>query len=102
MIVVSKAVLRDFAKKYPEAAVSVFKWYDVVYSSDWKNFSEMKNSFNSVDAVGNDRYVFDLKGNHFRLIALIIFKVRTVFILFVGTHSDYDQLDASTVTFKKH
>ena len=102
MVVVSKAVLRDFAEKYPEAAVSVFKWYDVVCSSDWKNFSEMKNSFNSVDAVGNDRYVFDVKGNHFRLIALIIFKVRTVFILFVGTHSDYDQLDASTVTFKKH
>ncbi|MEY4628581.1 MAG: hypothetical protein RLZZ595_907 [Bacteroidota bacterium] len=102
MVVVSKALLRDFAEKYPEAAVSVFKWYDVVCSSDWKNFSEMKNSFNSVDAVGNDRYVFDLKGNHFRLIALIIFKVRTVFILFVGTHSDYDQLDASKVTFKKH
>lgn len=102
MVIVSKAVLRDFAKKYPEAAVSVFKWYEIVGSSDWKNFSEMKNSFNSVDAVGNDRYVFDLKGNHFRLITLIIFKVRTVFILFIGTHSEYDKLEASSVTFKKH
>jgi mRNA interferase HigB len=61
----------------------------------------MKKSFNSVEAVGNDRYVFNLRGNHFRLIALIIFKVRTVFILYVGTHRDYDQLDASSITFKR-
>jgi mRNA interferase HigB len=62
----------------------------------------MKNSFNAVDAVGNDRYVFNIKGNHFRLIALIIFKVRTVFVLFIGTHKEYDQLDASTVQYKHH
>jgi mRNA interferase HigB len=73
MVVVSKSVLRDFAEKYPEAA----------------------------NAVGNDRYVFNLRGNHFRLIALIIFKVRTVFILYVGIHRDYDQLDASSITFKR-
>jgi mRNA interferase HigB len=101
MVVVSKSVLRDFAEKYPEAANAVFKWYEVVCSADWKNFSEMKKSFNSVDAVGNDRYVFNLRGNHFRLIALIIFKVRTVFILYVGIHRDYDQLDASSITFKR-
>ena len=61
----------------------------------------MKNSFNSVDAVGNDRYVFNIKGNDYRLIALIIFKVRTVFILFIGTHRDYDKVDAKTILFKK-
>ena len=63
MVVVSKSVLRDFAEKYPVAANAVFKWYEVVCSADWKNFSEMKKSFNSVDAVGNDRYVFNLRGN---------------------------------------
>ena len=46
-------------------------------------------------------YVFDLKGNHFRLIALIIFKVRTVFILFIGTHNDYNKLNAKSVNYKK-
>ena len=60
----------------------------------------MKKSFNSVDSVGNDRYVFNIKGNHYRLIALILFKVRTVFIVFIGTHKEYDLIDASTVTFK--
>ena len=61
----------------------------------------MRNTFNSVDAAGNDRYVFNIKGNSYRLIALIIFKVRTVFILFVGTHKEYDRIDAGKVEFKK-
>ena len=61
----------------------------------------MKRTFNSVDTVGNDRYVFDIKGNQYRLIALIIFKVRTVFILFIGTHQEYNKIDTKQVSFKK-
>jgi mRNA interferase HigB len=60
----------------------------------------MRNTFNSVDAVGNDRYVFNIKGNSYRLIALIIFKVQTVLILFVGTYAAYDKIDASKIAFK--
>jgi len=75
-------------------------WYEISKQNDWKNFNEMKKSFNSVDSVGNDRYVFNIKGNHYRLIALILFKVRTVFILFIGTHKEYDLIDASTIIFK--
>ena len=102
MVVLSKAILMAFVESYPEAEEAVFRWYSKTSEANWKNFSEMKNSFNAVDAVGNDRYVFNIKGNHFRLIALIIFKVRTVFFLFIGTHKEYDQLDASTVQFKNH
>ncbi|MFN6375367.1 MAG: type II toxin-antitoxin system HigB family toxin [Chitinophagia bacterium] len=102
MVIVSKAILRDFAEKHPRSKAAVYNWYDTVAKAEWKNFSEMKNTFNSADAVGNDRYVFDLKGNHFRLIALIIFKVRTVFILFVGTHEEYDKIDAKTVVYKRY
>lgn len=69
--------------------------------SDWANFNELKLSFNSADAVGNDRYVFNLKGNKYRIIALIILKIRTVFILFIGTHKEYDKIEASTVIFHK-
>ena len=58
-------------------------------------------TFNTADSVGNDRYVFDIKGNQYRLVALIIFKVRTVFILFIGTHKEYDEIKADKITFKK-
>lgn len=101
MVIISKAAIRDFVKIHNDAEVALNNWYELVASTDWKNFNEMKNTFNSVDAVGNDRYVFNVKGNNYRLVALIIFKIRTVFILFIGTHSEYDKIDASSVLFKK-
>ena len=87
--------------RYPDAEEPLSNWYELCEKADWKNFNEMRNTFNSVDAVGNDRYVFNIKGNKYRLVALIIFKVRTIFIAFVGTHSEYDKINASTISIKK-
>jgi mRNA interferase HigB len=100
MVVLSKAILKEFAEKYPDSRLALEKWYDEVKKADWGNFTEVKTTFNTTDAVGKDRYVFNIRGNHYRLIALIIFKVRTVFILFIGTHAEYNKIDAATITFK--
>ncbi|MDQ6757496.1 MAG: type II toxin-antitoxin system HigB family toxin, partial [Bacteroidota bacterium] len=64
--------------RYPDAKDGLLKWYKITKGSNWGNFNQMKNSFNSVDAVGNDLYVFNIKGNEYRLIARIFFKIRTV------------------------
>lgn len=101
MVIISKAIVNTFAKGHNDAETPLEDWYEATKTADWKNFNEMKQTFNSVDAVGNDRYVFNIKGNSYRLIALIIFKVRTVFILFIGTHAAYDKINAAQVTFKK-
>jgi len=101
MVVISKAVLKEFAEEYPDAEPALMKWYNETQAADWRNFSELRRTFNTADAVANDRYIFDIKGNQYRLIALNIFKVRTVFILFVGTHKEYDKINASKVQFKK-
>lgn len=101
MVILSKSILKQFSEKYPEAETALSKWYDNTKAADRKNFPEVKKTFNTVDAVGNDRYVFDIKGNHYRLVALIIFKVRTVFILFVGTHKEYDRVKPAELVFKK-
>jgi mRNA interferase HigB len=101
MVIISKAILKEFAQKHPDAEIGLEKWYNDTKSASWKNFAEAKKTFNTVDGVGNDRYVFDIKGNQYRLIALIIFKVRTVFILFVGTHKEYDKVNANKVIYKK-
>jgi mRNA interferase HigB len=53
--------------------------------------------FNTVDAAGNDRYVFNVRGNTYRIVAIIKFKARTVYIRFVGTHAAYDKIDASEI-----
>ena len=100
MVIISKTTLKNAIKSYPGAEDALNNWYDLTKQADWKNFSGMKEVFNSVDAVGKDRYVFNIKGNHFRLIALIIFKIRTVYILFIGTHKEYDKVDAASVTYK--
>ena len=101
MVVISRATLNEFAEKYPDSKSALIKWYDETKAADWKNFSEVKKTFNAADYVGNDRYVFDIKGNQYRLVVLIIFKVRTVFILFVGTHVAYDKIDVANITCKK-
>ena len=62
---------------------------------DFANFNELKQTFNSVDAVENDLYIFNIKGNHYRLIARIHFRVRTVYIRFAGTHKEYDKIQLS-------
>lgn len=101
MVIISKATIRDFYKKHPDSEIALLRWYEDAKASSWKNFAELKKTFNSVDAVGNDRYVFNIMGNHYRLVAIIIFKVRTIFIQFIGTHNEYDKLNATNTTFKK-
>ena len=88
----SYGTIRDFIKKNPDAADSLNNWYTITEKSDWANFNELRSLFGSADAVGNDLYVFNIKGNRYRLIVLIIFKVRTVYIRFVGTHTQYDKV----------
>ncbi|MBS1590844.1 MAG: type II toxin-antitoxin system HigB family toxin [Bacteroidetes bacterium] len=64
----------------------------MVHKANWKNFTDVLNDFNSVDKVGNDRYVFNIKGNSFRLVAMIHFDIRTVYVRFIGTHAEYDKI----------
>lgn len=99
MVIISKKILKDFSILHKDCEEALEKWYLITKEANWKNFHELKRSFNSADAVGNDRYVFNIKGNQYRLIALIIFKVRTVFILFIDTHTVYDKIDAANITW---
>ncbi|MDF7818589.1 type II toxin-antitoxin system HigB family toxin [Runella sp. MFBS21] len=68
--------------------------------ADWAHLMDVKSTFNSVDFVGNDRFVFNIKGNRYRLVALIHFSIRTVYIKFIGTHADYNKIDVSTIDYK--
>lgn len=100
MVVISYRTIREFIENHQDTTDALNNWFTIMDKSDFANFNELRQVFNSVDAVGNDRYVFNIKGNHYRLIALINFRVRTVYILFVGTHNEYDKVDASKIKFK--
>lgn len=93
MVVISYRTIRDFAGKHPEVEDQLNNWYVIAGKSDWANFNELRQMFNSVDAVGNDLYVFNIKGNDYRLMVRIIFRVRTMYIKFIGTHREYDKVN---------
>lgn len=97
MVILIKKTLLVFAEKHPSATKSLNNWYEITKSSDWRKLSDIKNTFNSVDYVGNDRYVFNIKGNDYRIVTMIFFDKRTIYIRFVGTHTEYDKIDCSTI-----
>lgn len=97
MVVISYRTIRDFSQRYPDAKESLDRWYNLTTDADWNSHADLKSTFPSADFVGNERYVFNVSGNNFRLIALVNFRIRTVYIKFVGTHKEYDGVAASKV-----
>jgi mRNA interferase HigB len=87
-----RKTLVDFYLKHPNSKTVLEDWYYKTKESEWNNFSEIKNTFNSVDSVGNKRYVFNIKGNMYRIVALVLFVPKYVYIRFVGTHAEYDKI----------
>ena len=92
MRIISKSTLVEYYSKVPQAKTALEEWYEKTKKAEWTCFADIKHTFNSVDAVGNQRYVFNIKGNDYRLIVLIQFTPKTVYIRFVGTHKEYDAI----------
>ncbi|MFH1115797.1 MAG: type II toxin-antitoxin system HigB family toxin [Pseudomonadota bacterium] len=98
MRVIKRSVLLEFGKNHPQARVPLDHWYQLVRKGDWQNTVAVKTVFGtSVDFVAHNRAVFDIKGNQYRLIAEINYRRRIVFIRFLGTHAEYDKVDADAV-----
>ncbi len=97
MVIITKTILNAFGHQHTGAMLALNEWYAVVKAADWNSLADIKQTYNSVDYVGNDRYVFNIKGNHYRIVAMIFFDKRTLFIRFVGTHAEYDKIDCSTI-----
>ncbi len=65
--------IKDFADNHPTSKIPLLHWYEIVKNAKWKNITDIRNDFNSVDYIGNNRNIFNIKGNDFRLICIIIF-----------------------------
>ena len=95
MVVIAKKAISEFIERYPASAKAMLEWYLKTKQSDWTNFADLKKVFGATDSVGNGLYVFNAGGNKYRLIARIIFRTRTVFIRFIGTHKEYNKVNLS-------
>ena len=97
MRIVTFLRIREFIERFPDSNIALRDWYKKTQNTEWKSFTDVKETFNSADYVGNNRFVFNIKGNNYRLIAIIIFASQKVYIRFIGTHKDYDKIDASNI-----
>jgi mRNA interferase HigB len=89
MHIISKKKLRDFWERYPKAKSPLEMWCQVARHAEWERFSDIKQSFNSADQVGN-LTVFDIGGNKFRLVAAIHFNRGKLYVRHILTHAEYD------------
>ena len=92
MRIFTEQAIKEYSENHPDAKVALQEWATIVKKSKWTCFADVKKSFNSVDNVGNQHYVFNIKGNNYRLIVVIKFTIKFVYIRFIGTHSEYDKI----------
>lgn len=92
MVVLANKTIREWGQRYPAAAEALRVWATVVEEADWSNMNDMKRTFLSADYIANNRFVFNIKGNHYRLVARVLFPIRTVFLKGFYTHKQYSKL----------
>ena len=97
MRIFTEQVLKEYIAVRPEVKTALQEWVMIVKQSQWTCFADIKATFNSVDSIGNQRYVFNIKGNKYRLVVVIKFTIKFVYIRFIGTHTEYDKIDCSTI-----
>jgi len=99
--IIARKTLLDYCKKYPLAASALQEWYHELIQYDFKNFNELKSVYRNASLVADDRVVFNIMGNKYRLVVRIVFQFKAIQIKWFGTHTDYDEIDVSSTNFKK-
>lgn len=97
MNVVTKKTLQAFWTIHPSAKGPLTAWYAHAKTADWRSPQDIKNDFRSVDFIGDNRVIFDIGGNRYRLVARVSYTFKQVLVKFVGTHKEYDRIDPETV-----
>ena len=102
MQVIARRTLKEFWARHPHAEGPIQAWFAIAAKAQWANPAEIKRQFGgTVDFVGDNRVIFDLGGNKYRLIVHISFAFARVLVKFVGTHAEYDRIDPETVSWRK-
>lgn len=97
MRIISKRTLRVFWIRHPDAEEPLLAWYREVEKEDWAKPAQVKEKYRSASFLKGNRVVFNIKGNDYRLIVKINYPYRMLYVRFVGTHVEYDKIDATEV-----
>jgi mRNA interferase HigB len=97
MRIIAISTLRAFWIKHPDAKTQLQAWYALASRAQWKSPSDIKSAYRNASFLANNRIVFNIKGNDYRLVVLVRYDKGLLFVKFVGTHSQYDKINVSAV-----
>jgi len=97
MIIRNKSRLEKYSQKHTIIKDSLQRWINIVEEANWKSHNELKLDFPSADYIGNGRYVFNIQGNNYRVLAIVVFIGKYLNIRFIGTHSEYNKIDCKNI-----
>jgi mRNA interferase HigB len=97
MRVIALRNIHEFCTRHPSAAPALKAWTEEARNASWKTPQEIKKRYASASFIGRNRVVFNIKGNEFRLVVAVAYRFEAVYIKFIGTHSQYDRIDAQTI-----
>jgi mRNA interferase HigB len=99
MRIISRKTLRQFWEMsgHADAEQQLRAWFKQVKEADWANPAQVKEMFRSASVVGGNRIVFNIAGNKYRLVVLVNYPFRIVYVRFIGTHREYDRIDVTEV-----
>jgi len=99
MRIIAFRALREFFEKqeYADSEASLRAWYHDAKTAEWKSSNDLKQQYKNASIVGEGRVVFNIKGNSYRLVVAIDYDFQVIFIRFIGTHKQYDKIDAKKI-----
>lgn len=97
MHIVSLKRLRLFWEKHPDTEEPLRAWHAVARRAQWRTPVDIRADYGNASFVGNNRVVFNIKGNDYRLIVIVEYRMGRLFVRFVGTHAEYDRIDAERI-----
>ena len=99
MNIISRNTIIYYADKYPQAKNQLLGWYKEIIKQDFGNFNELKSVYGNASIVNSQRVVFNIKGNDYRLVVAMNFIRKAGYVIWFGTHKEYDKIDVSTVDY---
>lgn len=97
MRIIALRALREFWERHPPAETPLRAWYADASHADWKTPADIKSAHRNASFISGNRVVFNIKGNDYRVVVAVAYRFESLYIKFVGTHAEYDDIDAATV-----
>ena len=92
MNIISYATIRKYYEKHAAAKAYLIDWYKIARKAQWNSVQEIRRDFPNAEMIVDDKVVFNIKANHFRLVALVWFKAKRIYVLWIGTHAEYSKI----------